>query len=77
MGRCLPSREFLQAVSSDSLIRYASADRLIACNRPAVTSRHFGPGHFGLAWGMVSVSCRWMFTTTCKTSKLNYTYVRV
>ena len=24
-------------------------------NRPAITSKHFGPGHFGLAWGMVSV----------------------
>ena len=23
--------------------------------RPAITSKHFGPGHFGLAWGMVSV----------------------
>jgi hypothetical protein len=60
MGRCLPSREFLQAVSSQSLGCYDGADRLIICNRPAVTSRHFGPGHFGLAWGMVSVSCRWL-----------------
>ena len=23
---------------------------------PAITSKHFGPAHFGLSWGMLSVS---------------------
>jgi hypothetical protein len=30
--------------------------RAYVCScRPAITSKHFGPAHFGLSWGMLSV----------------------
>lgn len=29
---------------------------MLVHHRPAITSKHFGPAHFGLSWGMLSVS---------------------